>query len=312
MPTEHHVQRDGAEPDSPRSGDAQHERRTEDSPATRIRERMGECTPGERKVARALLAAYPVAGFETVAGLADIAGVSGATVVRFATKLGYLGFPDFQRALRDEFEHRSASPMSLYERTSRSRRAASPDDLAALGEAPAEDVRATFAGVPAHDFETTIATLAQDKRRVWITGGRYSHFLAEYLGASLQQLRPAVQMVPNMASVRGAAMADFGPKDVLIAFDFRRYEDATRDLVRFAKSRKAFVVLITDKWVSPCASDADTVLTSVAAERGPFDSVVPVMALIEALFEGLVAKIGSPARERVARIEERVQQLALL
>lgn len=294
--------------------DAQGAASGDDSPATRIRERMGECTPGERKVARALLAAYPVAGFETVAGLADIAGVSGATVVRFATKLGYLGFPDFQRALRDEFEHRSASPMSLYERTSRSRsrRAASPDDLAALGEAPAEDVRATFAGVPAHDFETTIATLAQEKRRVWITGGRYSNFLAEYLGASLQQLRPAVQMVPSMASVRGAAMADFGPRDVLIAFDFRRYEDATRDLVRFAKARKAFVVLITDKWVSPCASDADTVLTSVAAERGPFDSVVPVMALIEALFEGLVAKLGQPARERMARIEETVQQLDLL
>lgn len=284
----------------------------EDSPATRIRERMGECTPGERKVARALLAAYPVAGFETVASLAEIAGVSGATVVRFTTKLGYQGFPDFQRALRDEFEHRSASPMALYERMSRSRRASSPDDLAARGEAPAEDVRATFAGVPAHDFDTTIAALAQEKRRVWITGGRYSNFLAEYLGASLQQIRPAVQMVPSMASVRGAALADFGPKDLLIAFDFRRYELPTRDLVQFAKSRKSFVVLLTDKWISPCASDADTVLTSVAAERGPFDSVVPVMALIEALFEGLVEKIGDPARERMARIEATVQELDLM
>lgn len=285
---------------------------TGDSPATRIRERMGECTPGERKVARALLAAYPVAGFDTVAGLADIAGVSGATVVRFTTKLGYTGFPDFQRALRDELEHRSASPTILYERTSRSRRAASPDDLAALGEAPAEDVRATFAGVPAHDFDTTIAELAQEKRRVWITGGRYSNFLAEYLAASLQQLRPSVQMIPAMASVRGSVMADFGPRDLLIAFDFRRYEEPTRDLVQFAKSRKAFIVLLTDKWVSPCASEADTMLTSVAAERGPFDSVVPVMALIEALFEGLVAKIGAPARERMARIEETVQQLDLI
>lgn len=284
----------------------------DDSAATRIRERMGDCTPSERKVARTLLAAYPVAGFDTVAGLAEAAGVSGATVVRFTTRLGYRGFPDFQRALRAELEQRSASPTALYERISRSRRAVSPDDLAALAEPPAEDLRATFAGLSEHDFETTVNVLADPKRRVWIVGGRYSVFLAEYLAASLQQLRPAVQMVPQMASLRGAAMSGFDAKDVLIAFDFRRYEQETQKLVQHAKSRKSTVVLVTDKWVSPCATDADTVLTSVASERGPFDSVVPVMALIEALFESLVTKIGLPARERMERIEQAVQRLELI
>ena len=119
-------------------------------------------------------------------------------------------------------------------------------------------------------------------------------------------------MVPAMASLRASVMSDFDAKDILIAFDFRRYEQPTRDLVRFAKAQKAFVVLLTDKWVSPCVSDADTVLTCVSSERGPFDSVVPVMALIEALFEGLIDKIGDPARERMARIEETIQQLDLL
>lgn len=282
-----------------------------DTVASRIRERMGDCTPSERKVARTLLAAYPVAGFETVAGLAGLAEVSGATVVRFAARLGYSGFPAFQKALRSELEQRSASPTTLYERTGTDRVA--PDgDLAAFVEPSVEDLRATFAGLSGHDFETTIEMLVNPKRRIWLVGGRYSVFLAEYLSASLQQLRANVQMVPAMASLRGAAMAGFDAKDVLVAFDFRRYESDTRNLVQHAKSRKAVVVVITDKWVSPCASEADAVLTSIASERGPFDSVVPVMALVEALFETLVHRIGAPARDRIEQIERTVQQLDLI
>ncbi|QIM16173.1 MurR/RpiR family transcriptional regulator [Leucobacter insecticola] len=283
----------------------------EDTVASRIRERMGDCTPSERKVARTLLAAYPVAGFETVAGLADLAEVSGATVVRFATRLGYSGFPDFQKALRGELEQRSASPTTLYERTS-TNRVAPAGDLAVFVDSSVDDLRATFAGVSAHDFETTIELLANPKRRIWLVGGRYSLFLAEYLSASLQQLRSHVQMVPEMASLRGATMAGFDAKDVLVAFDFRRYESGTRNLVHHARTRKASVVVITDKWVSPCASDADAVLTSIASERGPFDSVVPVMALVEAIFETLVHRIGETARHRIEQIEQTVQQLDLI
>lgn len=283
-----------------------------DSVAHRVRERMGDCSPAERKVARALLAAYPVAGFETVAGLADLAEVSGATVVRFTTRLGYRGFPDFQRALRDELEDRSASPAALFERTALSRRSAEGGDLATLAEGWSDDLRATFGGLSAHDFSTTVGALADTKRRVWIAGGRYSGFLAEYLSASLQQLRTAVQMVPQMGSLRSAAMSGFTAKDVLIVMDFRRYEAETRRLVQHAKRRKAMVVVITDRWVSPCAGDADTVLTSVASERGPFDSVVPVMALVEALFEATLAAMGDPARERMERIEQTAQELELM
>jgi len=80
-----------------------------------IRRRLGECSPAERKVGRVLLAAYPSAGFETVARLAERAGVSGPTVVRFVNRLGFRGFPDFQQALREELAERTASPLSLYD-----------------------------------------------------------------------------------------------------------------------------------------------------------------------------------------------------
>lgn len=83
--------------------------------ADEIRHKLGELSPAERKVARVLLAGYPAAGFETVAVLAERAAVSAPTVIRFANRLGYRGFPDFQAALREELDARNASPLSLYE-----------------------------------------------------------------------------------------------------------------------------------------------------------------------------------------------------
>lgn len=293
------------------SGDARAEQVERETVASRIRERMGDYSPAERKVARTLLAAYPVAGFETVAGLAELAGVSGATVVRFSTRLGFGGFPDLQRALREELELRSASPAALYARTT-GERSAPLGDLAQLGEGPASDIQATFAGLSQHDFDTTIEALANPKRRIWLTGGRYSTYLAEYLASSLEQLRPGARMVPQMASVRAATMIDLDAKDVIIAFDFRRYEERTRQVVQHAKNRKATIILITDAWVSPCAGDADAVLTSLSVERGAFDSVVPVMALIEAIFTATMDRIGPAARERMEAIEQSAQEHRLI
>lgn len=79
-----------------------------------IRQRLGDCSPAEREVGRILLAGRPAAGSETIATLAERADVSAPTVIRFVSRLGHRGFPDFQAALRAELDERHASPVTLY------------------------------------------------------------------------------------------------------------------------------------------------------------------------------------------------------
>ena len=64
--------------------------------ASQVRDVIATLSPSERKVARALLADYPVAGLETVAALAGSAGVSPPTVVRFVARLGFSGHGPIQ------------------------------------------------------------------------------------------------------------------------------------------------------------------------------------------------------------------------
>ena len=193
--------------------------------ADAIRRGMGDCSPAERKVARVLLAAYPSAGFETVARLAERSGVSGPTVIRFVNRLGYKGFPDFQEALRNDLDERSASPLRIYE-TRRSSDAAADASLVERSATIAVDtLQRTFDGLTPHDVERCIELLAEAPGAVHIAGGRYSQLLGRVLALHLQQLRPRVAMLPDELSSRAAVVEDIGRRDVLVLFDYRRYED---------------------------------------------------------------------------------------
>src|SRR2546423_3215424 len=79
-----------------------------------VRLRLDSLSPAERRLARALLASYPIAGLESVARFAERAGVSPPTVTRFITKLGFKGYPEFQESLRHEVQARLSSPLTRY------------------------------------------------------------------------------------------------------------------------------------------------------------------------------------------------------
>ena len=279
--------------------------------ADAIRRGMGDCSPAERKVARVLLAAYPSAGFETVARLAERSGVSGPTVIRFVNRLGYKGFPDFQEALRNDLDERSASPLRIYE-TRRSSDAAADASLVERSATIAVDtLQRTFDGLTPHDVERCIELLAEAPGAVHIAGGRYSQLLGRVLALHLQQLRPRVAMLPDELSSRAAVVEDIGRRDVLVLFDYRRYEDESLRLAQHARARHASVVLFTDAWLSPVSAVAEVVLTSETGAPSPFDALTPVMALVETVVAGCFEALGDAATARMARADRTATELGL-
>ena len=55
---------------------------------------------GQRRIADFITHHYDEAAFMTAAKLGDEVGVSESTVVRFATELGFAGYPQFQKRCR--------------------------------------------------------------------------------------------------------------------------------------------------------------------------------------------------------------------
>ena len=56
---------------------------------------------GQKRLADYVTENYDKAVFLTAARLGEVVGVSESTVVRFATQLGYKGYPGFQKALEE-------------------------------------------------------------------------------------------------------------------------------------------------------------------------------------------------------------------
>ncbi|MEU4086376.1 MurR/RpiR family transcriptional regulator [Streptomyces aureus] len=286
--------------------------------ADEIRLKLGELSPAERKVGRVMLAGYPAAGFETIATIAERAAVSAPTVLRFVGRLGFRGYPDFQAALRDELEERSASPLSLYESAALTRSddpghpEANEPLLQTGSRLFAAALTRSLAELPPHDLDRATQLLADPKRRIVLAGGRFTHLLAQYLGLHLMQLRDDITLLPDRDVERTAVLAALTRRDVLVVFDYRRYEDDKVAMARLLREQGGKVILFTDTWLSPVTTHAEVVLPSQVTSPSPYDSLVPTMAVIETVVAAVIVSLGETAHQRLRHGEDIAQRIGLV
>ncbi len=265
--------------------------------------RMGELSPAEKKVARALLSNYPTAGLESAAALAKAAGTSTPTVLRLVTRLGIGSYPDFQRRIREEITHNLYSPVSRTEKG-----ILEHDPAAPLQHAIAEKgalLGALASTVPPSEFDRAVRALAAKPKQVIISGGYFTRYLAMLLAAQLDQTIPNVEFASEPFGHDISKSLRLGASGIAIILDFRRYELTSKQFADLAKRQGATVIVITDQGLSPAAESADIVLP-VHVDGIPFDSVVGLVVLIEALVEAVLHEAGAAGLARMKRWEETV------
>jgi DNA-binding MurR/RpiR family transcriptional regulator len=269
----------------------------------RVRALLPQLTPGEKRAARAVLAAYPIAALGTIAELTARADASAPTILRLTAKLGYDGYSHFQRAVREEVQEKMQSPLSLMDSAPRV-----PTGRNGFFGAFVDDITAALQRTQRlldNDvLESAIATLADPGKRIYALGGRSSQVLARNLVFHLHQLRPSVQEIAGGAVPVYYQVAEINRAAVLVVFDFRRYERQTIDFCQQAAKQGARIVLVTDPWLSPVAEVAKWVLPVEVDVPSPFDSSMAALAVVEAMIAGTLARLGSAARERMERLEQ--------
>jgi DNA-binding MurR/RpiR family transcriptional regulator len=263
-----------------------------------VRQRLDSLSPAERRLARVLLASYPIAGLESVARFAERAGVSPPTVTRFITKLGFRGYPEFQESLRHEVQARLSSPLARYRDEPKRDSAVN----AAL-EASSHNLKATLELLSERDLKEAVELLADVRRRIMVLGGRVSATLARYLAAQLHLLRPGIGLVDAERTAPAQQLIDMRKTDVLVIFDYRRYQPDTIECARVAAGRGCSVILFTDPWLSPASAFSRQVLVTSVETVGPFDSLVGAMAVVEAVVAAVLRRLGPRAESRMQSLE---------
>lgn len=268
----------------------------------RLRGAIEGMTRAERQLATHLLRHYPVAALGSVTALARAADVSSPTVVRLVQKLGFKGYPDFQSGIRAEVEERLISPLAKHDRWA----GGVPDThiLNRFADAVLGNLQATLSQIDHAEFDAAAQLMADPARRVFATGGRITHAMADYFVTHMKVIRPDVSLISEISNAWPPAMIEMRPGDVLLAFDIRRYENNVLQLVEMASEQGAEVILITDPWVSPAAAHARYRFSAQIEVPSAWDSTVAIQVLIETLMAAVQSLTWEETAQRMKRLEE--------
>ena len=235
---------------------------------------------GQRMIARYISENYDKAAFMTAGKLGETVGVSESTVVRFASELGYDGYPGMRRAMQEMIRNR----LTAVQRIEVARQHIDNGNLLdAVLSTDIEKLRLTQEEVNKADFDRAVDEILK-ARTIYIVGMRSSTSLASFMGFYLNLLLDNVRLVHD-TSVSEVYEQVFRIRegDVFIGISFPRYSSRTIKAMRFASDAGATVIGITDGRSSPFVGLADINLFAKSDMVSFLDSLVAPMSLINAL-----------------------------
>ena len=272
----------------------------------RLREARQTMTGREQRIAMALEEGFPHAGLESATALSERLGVSAATVVRFAAKLGYGGYAQLQREMRGEVEARLATPLQRLDQIA-------PDVMGAMSDGDVVDrtfeaalaaLTRSFGALDRPGLARITLALTHCNGRVLILGEKKARSVALYLFAQLNLCLPRVSLLATDAGFEGDNLLDIGQDDLLVAIDVRRYVRRGLAAAEFAQSRGAGLIVLADSTASPLYGRSQMRLCASTNSAGAFDSYVGLMLFADIIANAVVAANPAAARARLSLGEE--------
>ena len=254
---------------------------------------------GQKLIAHYILDNYDKAAFMTASKLGKTVQVSESTVVRFATQLGYDGYPSMQRALQEMIRGKLTS----IQRIQASDGVLGGSDLLTnVLQRDMEKIRMAIDQTEGAEFDRVVNTVVGAKK-IYVLGFRSSSFLAGYLNFYFRLI------FDNVVQVSGGAAGVFdqifrvGPGDVVIAICFPRYSELALKTIQFAKERGATIVGITDSEMSPVCHMAECSLLVHNEMISFVDSLSAPMSMLNALILAAARKQGADISSTFSELE---------
>lgn len=263
------------------------------TPLSQIIAAAGErLTPTERRIAQAVLDDATLLAFGTVSDLAAAVDTSRPSIVRFATKLGFSGYPELQNHVREVLAVR------LFRPSERIRAAGETASTRSEMDRSISSVFEAIGGARLSEFAGKLG----GAEAVWIISGETSRAGAHALLSGLSIIRPRVVLWEDHTI--GKDLAGVGPSDVAVIFDFYRYRQTVVTAAQILAASGAEIIAITDGPLSPLAGLTDAWCGLHVPAIGPFDSSLPAVAMSELLIAEVAVLLQEVATDRIDRTEK--------
>ncbi len=258
----------------------------------KINDTMPKMSKGQKKIGGFIIDNFDKASTMTAARLGESVGISESTVVRFATELGFKGYPEFIK----ELEKYARPKLTSIQRMGISSEKSDMGALAAeVFNYDIEKIKRTRDNLSAIDFEKAVESIV-NAENIYILSSRSSIAVADFLAFYLKLF------FKNVHAVQSATIGEMfdqivhvSNKDTVIGISFPRYSTRTVKAMKFASDRGATAIAITDDLNSPLAEHAKYTLTAQSGIISFIDSLTAPLSLVNAL----IVAVGIRKKEEV-------------
>ena len=261
------------------------------------REKMSK---SQHKIADYILENPHSIPFITGAKLASLTDVSEATVVRFATFLGYNGYNDLQSHLAETIEkqlntvERFNMASDDYTDTERTIFDHFNDDI--------KNIQTTMAQLNIEDFEKAAAHILAAKR-IYIIANRSATSLGTFLQYYLNIILGNSELVTTTEAAFDQ-IYDINENDVVIGISYARYTKSTLNAVSYAQEKNATIIALTDQFASPITSYASISLFASSHMQSFLDSFVAPLSVLNTLIAFIGREAGIDIKKRLEEFEQ--------
>lgn len=262
----------------------------------KIEAKIPELSRQHKQVANYLIHNLIHASYLNTAQLAEEAGVSPATVVRFATEMGYKGFPDMKKELRWTVQVSLEGKAVLEVDPQKSSNALQ------TSISVAQQMLQNLADNRDDVAFSQAVNLIFQARKVVVFGHKASFGVAAHCAYVLSKVHSDVSHVLGTNSFDSfSKLDDLDHQDVAVVFMVIQYPTATLNLMRMLAKRGVKIVLVSDFKTVPEASLASVALLVSISFVGCFDVVTPLLVVADALAYGVYRKDEEKAKRRLLR-----------
>jgi len=257
---------------------------------------------GHRAIANFIIDNYDKAAYMTAAKLGEVTNVSESTVVRFTTELGYAGYPEFQKALKEDLKSRLTSVQRLdyTEKFSNDN-----DAIREIMSQDIENLKDTLDSIDTVEFQKSVNAILS-ARKIYIMGIRASAPLSEFMHFYMTVLFDDVILVRSTCTNElFEQIMPIGENDVMIGISYPRYSARTINSMRYAKQKGATIISITDADGTPMTEFCDCKLLAKSSMASFVDSLTAPLSLINAL----LVTLGMHRKEHITKSFESLETL---
>ena len=267
-----------------------------------IDEKFPKMSKSHKAIARFIKEEYDQAVFMTAAKIGEKLSISESTVVRFASGLGYDGYPEFQRKLAEWVKNKLNVVQKVNSKYGKS---SQTELLHSVLTSDMEKISDTLQSMDPIAFEAAVNVILEAKT-IYIVGIRSCEPLAEFLSFYLNMIRGDVVLLKTTSvSEMFENILRISENDVIIGISFPRYSKRTVNALNYAKNQGAKVISITDSDTSPLAPYSDCLLLARSEMASFVDSLVAPLSLINAL----IVAIGLSKQDEVSALFVKLENI---